>query len=83
MGGFKFLDEDEIENFDLMSVAPGAEIGYIIECDLLYPPDLHDEHSDYPLAPKHLTVTKDMLSPYAKQLMHSWEQTKTDTKSHG
>ena len=25
-------------------------------------------HSDYPMAPEHLTVTKDMLSPYAKEL---------------
>ena len=47
----------------------------IIECDLSYPPKLHDEHSDYPLAPEHLTVTKDMLRPYAKQLMQSWEPT--------
>jgi hypothetical protein len=26
---------------------------------------LHDDHNDYPLAPEHLTVTEDMLSPYA------------------
>jgi len=75
VGCFKFLDEDKIENFDFVSVATDAEVGYIIECDLSYPPDLHDEHSDYPLAPEHLTVTKDMLSPYAKQLMQSWEPT--------
>ena len=34
--------------------------------DLHYPPELHDEHNDYPLAPERLAVTEDMLSNYAK-----------------
>ena len=73
-GGFKFLSEQELANFDLMSVDPNSNQGYIIECDLSYPPHLHDMHSDYPIAPEHLTVTKDMLSPYAEEL---WDPQRT------
>ena len=29
-----------------------------------YPPELHEAHSDLPLAPEHITVTLQMLSEY-------------------
>jgi len=63
------LTENEIEKFDLASVKADAEVGYIIECDLTYPAHLHDSHNDYPMAPRHLTVTRDMLSPFAESLL--------------
>ena len=68
VGSFRFLTNDEIEKFDLTSVKVDADIGYILECDLNYPPTLHDSHNHYPLAPEHMIVTYDMLSPYAKSL---------------
>ena len=52
-----------------MSIAPDASTGYIVECDLSYPSHLHDKHSDYPLAPEHLTISRDMLSPFAVGLL--------------
>jgi len=78
VGGFKYLTADEVAAFDLMSVTPDSQLGYILECDLAYPSHLHDTHSDYPLAPEHMLVTKDMLSPYALQLLddaRSWVPT--------
>jgi len=69
VGNFRFLSHDEIQNFDLASVEKDAEVGFIIECDLAYPSHLHDSHSDYPMAPEHLTVTRDMLSPFAERLL--------------
>jgi len=69
VGNFRFLDDDEIEDFDLNSIEADAKVGYIVECDLEYPAHLHDLHNDYPMAPEHLTVTRDMLSPYAKGLI--------------
>ena len=32
IGEFKFLSQTEIDAFDLSSIPPDAEIGYIIEC---------------------------------------------------
>ena len=35
--------------------------------DLEYPQDLHDKHNLYPLAPEHINVTDDMLSPFQRK----------------
>ena len=59
------MSDDEIENFDLNSVPPDGDLGFILECDIHYPPSLHDCHDQYPLAPEHMVVTDDLLSPYA------------------
>jgi len=56
VGKFRFLSAEEIAHFDPSSIAPDANTGYFVECDLVYPPHLHDLHFDYPLAPEHLTV---------------------------
>jgi len=66
-------------DFDLDGIEADAEIGYIVECNLEYPPHLHHMHNDYPLAPEHLTVTRDMLSPFAVSLLdpnRPWKPTK-------
>ena len=39
-------------------------MGYILEINLEYPNELHDLHSDYPLALEKLEITQNMLSKY-------------------
>jgi len=68
VGDFKFLTPDEISNLDLATIPEDSPTGYIIVCDLDYPPHLHDTYSDYPLAPEHLTISSEMLSPFARNL---------------
>ena len=36
-----------------------------------YPQHLHNSHNDYPLAPEHLYITEEMLSPYSTKSLKS------------
>ena len=65
---YKFLEQERIDHFDILSVDPQGETGFFIECDLTYSSSLHSEHSDFPMAPSHLIITKDMLSPASIRL---------------
>ena len=59
---FNFLTKKEINEFCLKTISENSPIGYILELDLEYCKTLHDSHSDYPLAPKKLKISSDMLS---------------------
>lgn len=65
---FDFLLDEQIENFDYMSVPDDGDTGYILEVDLEYPQKLHEKHSDYPLCPESTTITVNDLSPYTLSL---------------
>lgn len=62
------LTAQEIEQFDVTSVNEDSEVGYILQVDLEYPKNLHDLHSDYPLAPERICITKEVLSPCSTNL---------------
>ena len=70
-GGFNWLNEEQVNNFDVMQVPDDSEIGYILEVDLEYPQELHEKHNDYPLAPEALNVTPDMLSTFSMELLQT------------
>ena len=61
---FKFLNEDEYINIDWEHIKTNSEKGYILECDLYYPENLHDDHSDFPLCPLAGKVSNEELSAY-------------------
>lgn len=67
-GGFKWLSEAEMANLNVTTVDDDAETGYFLEVDLEYPQELHDLHSDYPLAPEKMQISPEMLSPYQQTL---------------
>ena len=68
VGNFRFISPDEIAGFDLMSIPSHGDTVYIVECDLKYPPELHDLHSNYPMAPEYLTVSPEMLSNFCHEI---------------
>ncbi|XP_067209958.1 uncharacterized protein [Linepithema humile] len=47
----KFRWVDDVENFNVMSVASDSATGYVLEVDLEYPVNLHDAHTDLPFCP--------------------------------
>jgi hypothetical protein len=59
---FEWIDEKEWESLDWLTQTAEQDHGYIVECDLGYPDELHDIHSDYPLAPERMTVDTELLS---------------------
>ena len=65
-GGFKWLKN--VDEFDAMSVREKSPIGYFLKVDLEYSDELHELHNEYPLAPKKLAVSCDMLSNYCKKI---------------
>ncbi|GFT53916.1 uncharacterized protein TNCV_3368391 [Trichonephila clavipes] len=48
---FVWSDNDLTEQ-DILNLSDESDVGYILEVDLEYPSDLHDKHSDFPLAPE-------------------------------
>ena len=61
---FKWLNQKEIDRFDVNSIDENSSIGYTLEVDLQHPIELHDLHNDYPLAPEKLEISQNMLSKY-------------------
>ena len=53
---FNFLTEKGINKFNLICISKTSEIGYILECDLKYPEELHNLHNDYPLCPEKIEI---------------------------
>ncbi|KAK5644145.1 hypothetical protein RI129_007990 [Pyrocoelia pectoralis] len=49
---FSFVDD--FETLDILNHSDDSDMGYIVECDLDYPQELHDSHNDLPLAPEHM-----------------------------
>ena len=41
---------------------------YVLEDDLGQPYELHDLHSDYPLAPENMCVTSDLVSAFSNNI---------------
>ena len=52
----------------ILSTSDASEVGYIVEVDLEYPDSLHDDHSDFPLAPVKQQVDNHWLSEYQRKL---------------
>lgn len=63
-GDFKWMSDEEISKFKVSQISDENQVGYILEVDLDYPEELHDHHSDYPLAPERLSVKSEDLSPF-------------------
>ena len=74
-GSFKWLSPKQIEKINLGKYTENSKKGMILEVDLEYPTELHNSHNDYCVAAEKLCVTKNMLSPYCKQILEKFNIT--------
>ena len=69
--GFRELESDEFKLFTndwfITEFDPQGDKGYLVCCDLHYPPEAQKETMDLPLAPEAYTITWDELSPYSQE----------------
>ena len=63
-----FVFNTEIPIQEILDTADDADIGNFVEVDLSYPPSLHDEYRDFPLAPTNDVVEDEWLSDYQIEL---------------
>ena len=63
-GGFRWMTQKQIDKVNLAACTEDRKKGIILEVDLEYPDNLHDLHNGYPV----MKVTKEMLSPYCKNI---------------
>ncbi|CAG8446156.1 7082_t:CDS:2 [Scutellospora calospora] len=61
------------EVLDIQSIAPDAEIGYMLELDLEAPVHLHDYFVDYPLASEKQIIPENWPSLYNERLVNNKE----------
>ena len=68
------------DNLDVNPVGEKSPIGYTLHVYLKYLDKLHVLHNDYPLAPKKLAISYDMLSDYCKKISDEYETKVGDVK---
>jgi len=70
MGGFRWLSDRELANFDVVSVLIDSDVSYFVECDLRYPTQIIARRAQrLPTSPEHLHIDDDMLE-IAKLVMY-------------
>ena len=52
-GGFRWLSDEELKSIDINLLVEESVKGWILEVDLEYPQEIHDEHKDLPFCPEH------------------------------
>ena len=71
-GNFRWMTDKEINKIDLGKYKADDKKGLILEVDLEYPQELHDMHSDYPVCPEKVKVSKNMLSAFCKKIAEKY-----------
>ncbi|KAF0147428.1 MAG: hypothetical protein FD143_3066 [Ignavibacteria bacterium] len=76
MSNYKWLSVEEISAIDWIHQKDEQFYGYIVECDLDYPAELHDLHNEFPLAPERLHINVEMLSNFQITIRKSYSMPK-------
>ena len=60
---FRWLAPEEVEHLDVSTIEEDSPTGYILEVDLEYPQELHDQHNDLPYCPEKLKTSNKKSTP--------------------
>ena len=63
--GFKWIKTTNERVNRILNKKDNSLHGYFLEVHLGYPENLHEEHSDYPMAPEKIKIKTKWLSPYS------------------
>ncbi|GBM41023.1 hypothetical protein AVEN_180931-1 [Araneus ventricosus] len=66
---FEWVSPDKISQQQIFQHPDDFAVGYILEVDMEYPPELLDLHNSYPLAPERMIIEPPMLSPTAMEIL--------------
>ena len=69
VSGFQWATPDQA--VEALTLPAESDEGYILEVDLEYPKELHDEHNAYPLVPERMKVEKEWMSEYQQSLLQT------------
>ena len=69
----KWLNQKEIDKFDVNLIGENSLDEYILEVDLEYPHELHEFYNDYRLAPEKLEISHNMLSKYFSNITNKYD----------
>ena len=70
LSDFEWVRKENFEQIDWKKLSENDQIGYILECDLEYPVNLHELHKNYPLAPIKRKIKIEELSEYQNHLIN-------------
>ena len=65
---------------EILEIKENGKKDFILEVDLEYPEELHEEHNSYPLAPEKKAGQKEWLSSYQKKMMEDLNLNPPDCK---
>ena len=76
-GDFNWMEEAEFNSLDWIHQKVDQEFGFIVECDMDYPNELHEDHNDYPLAPERFAINHKYLSEKQVALRRNYSMAKS------
>ena len=68
---FNNMSVEEQTKF-ILALKDDESTGYMFNCDLEYPKDLHDLHDEFPMCPENLTIKDEWLSPYQMEMKNNF-----------
>jgi hypothetical protein len=64
----KFVDDITLEK--ILNTPDDSEIGYMVECDIEYPEELHDKFRQFPPAPESRKPKQEWMTPFQTDFMN-------------